>query len=357
MGHAANNTAGRGDRLNEILAAYLEAVEAGQAPDKRVWQERHPEFAAELEAFCADFARIDPLAAPLRSADGPDDAAPPEAELSLGRLGDFRLIREVGRGGMGVVYEAEQVSLGRRVALKVLPYVGALDARQLQRFRNEAKAAASLRHDHIVQVHAIGCEHGVHFYAMEFVEGQTLAQYIHDLRPDGATPDDAPAEPSMPTRPVAALSTERTDPRGRVFYRRAAELIAQAAEALEHAHAMGIVHRDVKPGNLLLDRDGKVYVSDFGLARFGPDAGLTMSGDLLGTLRYMAPEQALARHGLVDHRADVYGLGATLYELLTGRPVVDGADRSEVLRKIAFEDPTPPRRHDRAIPAELETVA
>src|SRR5947208_2886075 len=128
------------------------------------------------------------------------------------------------------------------------------------------------------------------------------------------------------TAPVAALSTEKSGGRGREFYRAAAVLVADAADALEHAHALGIVHRDVKPGNLLLDAAGRVYVGDFGLARVGPDAGLTMSGDLLGTLRYMSPEAALARHGLVDHRTDVYGLGAVLYELLTGRPAVDRAD-------------------------------
>jgi Flp pilus assembly protein TadD len=143
----------------------------------------------------------------------------------------------------------------------------------------------------------------------------------------------------------------------RAFYRTAARLIADAADALEHAHTLGIVHRDVKPANLLVDDAGKLYVSDFGLARVGPDAGLTVSGDLLGTLRYMAPEQALARHGLVDHRADVYGLGCTLYELLTGRPAVDATDRAEVLRKIAFEDPKSLRKLDKAIPAELETIA
>src|SRR5262249_5017855 len=125
---------------------------------------------------------------------------------------------------------------------------------------------------------------------------------------------------------------------------------------LEHAHSLGIVHRDVKPANLLVDGAGKLYVSDFGLARFGPDAGLTVSGDLLGTLRYMAPEQALARHGLVDHRADVYALGAALYERLTGRPAVNAAERAEILRKIAFEEPTPPRKLDKAIPAELATI-
>ena len=139
-------------------------------------------------------------------------------------------------------------------------------------------------------------------------------------------------------------------------HRTSAALIADAADALEHAHSLGIVHRDVKPGNLLLDADGRIYVSDFGLARFGPDAGLTMTGDAVGTLRYMAPEQALAKHGLADHRVDVYGLGATLYELLSGRPAVDGEDRQEILRRIAFEEPVSPRKLDRAIPAELETI-
>src|SRR6516165_9463760 len=139
-------------------------------------------------------------------------------------------------------------------------------------------------------------------------------------------------------------------------YRRVAELVAQAADALEYAHSLGVVHRDVKPANLLLDDGGRLWITDFGLARFGPDAGLTMSGDLLGTLRYMSPEQALARHGLVDHRTDVYSLGATLYELLTLHPAADGASKEEVLHRLAFEEPVAPRKLDRSIPAELETV-
>src|SRR5436189_2415400 len=166
-----------------------------------------------------------------------------------------------------------------------------------------------------------------------------------------------PGMPEAPTKPAAMLSTEKDAPRGRAFYRRAAEMIAQAADALEHAHSLGIVHRDIKPANLMLDQAGKLWVGDFGLARLGVDAGLTMSGDLLGTLRYMAPEQALARHGLVDHRADVYALGATLYELLTLRPAVTGSERAEVLRQLAFEDPTSPRKLEKAIPVELETIA
>jgi serine/threonine protein kinase/Flp pilus assembly protein TadD len=360
-GRIACAESGLAPAVAELLEELAGRVQAGEAIDAEQLARDHPKHAEQL-------LRLLPAVHLLAALDTPaagDDPVPAEdGVLPCGALGDFRLIREIGRGGMGIVYEAEQISLGRRVALKVLPYVGALDARQLQRFRNEAKAAASLRHDHIVQVHAIGCERGMHFYAMEFIDGQTLAQYIHGLRPGGESPaaagdatlDYAPAEPGAATRPVAALSTERGDPRRKAFYRYAAALIAQAADALEHAHALGIVHRDVKPGNLLLDRDGRVYVSDFGLARFGPDAGLTMSGDLLGTLRYMAPEQALARHGLVDHRADVYGLGCTLYELLTGRPAVDATDRADILRQIAFEEPTAPRKRGKAIPVELETI-
>jgi serine/threonine protein kinase len=179
------------------------------------------------------------------------------------KLGDFRLVREVGRGGMGVVYEAEQLSLRRRVALKMLPLAAALEPRQLQRFKNEAVAAASLHHAHIIPVYAVGCERGIHFYAMQFIEGCTVAQLIEALQPEddrraadpNATVAYRPAR-EAPTPPVAVWSTEHSGPRGRAYYRRVAELTAQAAEALEHAHSLGIVHRDVKPGNLLLDPDG-----------------------------------------------------------------------------------------------------
>src|SRR5262249_31366213 len=202
-----------------------------------------------------------------------------------GVLGDFRILREVGRGGMGVVYEAEQVSLNRRVALKVLPLAATLDPRQLERFRHEARAAALLHHPHVVPVHGVGCERGVHYYAMQLIDGCSLAVVIDVLRggdPDGREPADAPG--AAPTRPLAALSTVPLR-RGRAHFRRVAELVVQAADALEYAHAMGVVHRDVKPANLLLDAGGNVWVTDFGLARLGEGPGLTVSGDLLGTLR------------------------------------------------------------------------
>jgi serine/threonine protein kinase/tetratricopeptide (TPR) repeat protein len=340
-------------RLVEELTARLQA---GEAVDWRHVAEEHPDHADELAA-------VRPALEMLGHLSGARDAdlsglAPTADDGLAGVLGDFRLLREVGRGGMGVVYEAEQISLGRRVALKVLPYAGALDAKQLQRFKNEAKAAASLKHEHIVQVHAIGCERGVHFYAMEFIDGQTLAQVITEINQaeelnHRGTED---TEKKEKTGPWSSLCSLCLCGNKSSFFRCIAELIADAADALEHAHALGIVHRDVKPGNLLLDGDGKVYVSDFGLARFGTDAGLTISGDLLGTLRYMAPEQALAKHGLADHRVDVYGLGCTLYELLTGKPAVDGEDRQEILSRIAFGEPTPARKVDKAIPVELETI-
>jgi serine/threonine protein kinase len=135
-----------------------------------------------------------------------------------------------------------------------------------------------------------------------------------------------------------------------------AELGVQAAEALDHAHGLGVIHRDIKPANLMLDAASRLWISDFGLARLQDDAGLTMTGDLLSTLRYMSPEQALARRGYLDHRTDIYSLGATLYELLTLQPAIDGQDRQEVLRKIAQDEPVPPRRHNPAIPRELETI-
>ncbi len=332
----------REERLNEALLAYVEARQAGREPDRGRFLAAHAEFRGELEEFFASHDEVERLAAALR--------AEPGAVPGLGELGDFRLLREIGRGGMGVVYEAEQVSLRRRVALKVLPFAAALDPRQLQRFKNEALAAAHLRHEHIVPVHTVGEERGVHYYAMQFVEGRSLAHLIAELRAEGAS---SPATGETP--PAAALSTERSSG-GRRYYEWVASLGRQAALALEHAHAVGVVHRDVKPANLLLDPRGQLWVTDFGLAQMAGDAGLTVTGELLGTLRYASPEQVLARQGVVDQRSDVYSLGATLYELLTLRPVFEGRDRNELLRQIADDEPRPPRSLHPTVPRELETV-
>jgi serine/threonine protein kinase len=369
MNGEQTETTDRDERLNAVLLAYVEALERGETPNRYELLAANPEFAAELLEFFKGRDQVDQLAAPLREAArmGPD----------LGTLGDFRLLREVGRGGMGVVYEAEQISLRRRVALKVLPFAAAMDPRQLQRFQNEAQAAAHLHHTNIVPVFAVGTERGVHYYAMQFIEGQSLAALVDDLRGtrnaergvrnsqlraervgETTTPyqitDAPPPPPPVTTRVAAALSTERAG--SKHYFRRVAGLVRQAAEALDHAHQMGVIHRDIKPANLLLDRRGELWITDFGLAQFGADAALTLTGELLGTLRYASPEQAMAKRGLVDHRTDIYSLGVTLYELLTLAPVFAGRDRQELLHQIAFDEPRPPRSLDASIPVELETI-
>ncbi|MDY3562839.1 serine/threonine protein kinase [Gemmata sp. JC673] len=357
------------DRLNAVLVEYVEAVERGERPDRQRVLASFPERARELAAFFATRDRLEEITAPLRAVAGPDpshdtgpvpafdgpaatrpDVSPRGAEL--GSIGDFRLLREVGRGGMGVVYEAEQLSLRRRVALKVLPFVSALDPRHLQRFRNEAQAAAQLHHTHIVPVFAVGAERGVHYYAMQFIDGQSLSQLLSDLRAA-----DADAKASGAPTPLAGgpVSAERAS-RRRQYFRRVAGLMKQAAEALDYAHQVGVVHRDVKPANLMLDDAGRLWVTDFGLAQMRNDTGLTATGEVLGTARYMSPEQAAGERGVVDHRTDIYSLGATLYELLTLAPVFDAEDGRALLYQVAYKEARPPRAVDRSVPVELETI-
>jgi len=347
-------------RLAEAMEEYQALLAAGEKPNHATFLARFPEIAGNLAECLAglDFlhAAAPNLSAPLSGSAplaGPDGGKP---------LGDFRLISELGRGGMGIVYEAEQVSLGRRVALKVLPFAATMDPQQLQRFHNEARAAAGLHHTNIVPVYGVGCERGVHYYAMPLIEGCTMAELI--AREQGRWPPPAAAmaesqarsaAPSASTVPPAARATSAA-PRDGAYFRRVAEWGTQAAEALDYAHSLGVVHRDVKPANLLVDTTGRLWVTDFGLAQMQSDTRLTVTGDLVGTLRYMSPEQALAKRVVIDHRTDIYSLGATLYEMLTLQPVFGGADRQELLRQIAFEEPRRPRQVSRHIPAELEVI-
>jgi serine/threonine protein kinase len=353
------------ERLEAVILEYVDSLQAGDEIDREGLLRAHPELRGELESFFAGHDQMERLAAPLRgvaedSADHkarwPANAAPRPG--GLGQLGEFRLLREVGRGGMGVVYEAEQVTLQRRVALKVLPFAAAIDERRLQRFKNEALAAAHLRHENIVPVHAVGADLGVHYYAMQFIEGQSLASLISSLR--GQESGDRTQQTEGLAAPTVQLTPDSCPLTPEKSSRRYCDWVAglgrQAAEALEHAHQMGIVHRDIKPANLLLDPRGQLWVTDFGLAQVSGDAGLTMTGEMLGTLRYASPEQVRARSGLVDHRTDIYSLGATLYELLTLRPLFEGGDRHELLRQIANEEPRPARSIRPSVPAELETI-
>ena len=336
----------------------------------------------------------------------------------LERLGDFRVLREVGRGGMGVVYEAEQESLGRRVALKVLAAHAVPDPAQVRRFEREARAAAQLHHTNIVPVFGVGEQDGLHYYAMQFIQGLGLDNVIEEVkRLKFANPGSAPAVASPTgcrehpkgiaptadgiarslvteqfgsTRSVAdepsALEASRPDELGMViqsprptvgsaelssevvlgstglspvsgsdagYWRSVARVGLQVAGALEYAHSQGIFHRDIKPSNLLLDAHGTAWVADFGLAKAVEGDDLTHTGDIVGTLRYMAPERF---HGRCDARSDVYALGLTLYEMAALRPAFDQAGRQALIRQVMEEEPARLRRISPDVPRDLETV-
>jgi serine/threonine protein kinase/tetratricopeptide (TPR) repeat protein len=353
------------DRLAVVLDRYLGELEStGIPPDLDNLVAEHPDLADELRRYVDSLRMLHQMTAGLRAPAPPTERPSVVAEPKL--LGDYEILREIGRGGMGIVYEARQISLNRIVALKVLPFAAMLDERQISRFRTEAQAAAQLHHPNIVPVHAIGQERGVHYFAMQFVAGQSLECAIGALR--GGTkqsPDNGAADPAQGHRTgaqrdrdtaVEADFSTKVSTRNRNYCRSVARLVIQAAEALQHAHEFGVIHRDVKPSNLLLDRDGQLWVSDFGLARIQSDSGVTFSGDVVGTVRYMSPEQAAGDSARVDARTDVYSLGATLYELLTLQPAHIGGDRQEILRNIASVDPPLPRSINSSVPFDLETI-
>lgn len=351
------------DPVNEeetirVLESYLEQLDQGTPPQSREWLAEHFRKEGSLEDYLVLLDLLQETALKPCSALSPQ-AAPTAQEAVVEQLGDYRILREIGRGGMGVVYEAEQISLGRRVALKVLPLAGGLDPRQLQRFHNEALAAAQLQHPHIVDVFDAGCEQGVPYYAMRYIAGQTLAERIAALRracglEPAAEPDVVfrAGEDNGPVVPASAEPPTRTP----AYFRWVAEIGAQVAGALDYAHEHGIVHRDIKPSNVILDTQGKPWVADFGLARLEQQACLTRTGDLVGTLRYMSREQALSKRAVLDHRTDIYAWGATVYELLTLEPAARGSDREEILRWLTFEEVARPSLLNRAIPPDLEAI-
>lgn len=309
-------------------------------------------------------------------AQAPVDITVPLARLNQ-LLPDYEIISEIGRGGMGIVYHARQRKLDRDVALKVLPSLLAAfrpDARA--RFQREAALAAQLKHTSIIAIHDYGEVEGTLYYAMELVEGRSLSEMIEDLRTtriaraltagkdrssDGTT--SAPSSDFLTSDESLSdfLGLSRTSPPSdsalrRAYFFRIASWIADVAEGLAYAHAHSVTHRDIKPSNLLLTRDLRVMISDFGLARSTAMETITVGASLLGTARYMSPEQIDGTRGSSNHRVDVYALGATLYELLTMRPIYETKDDRKVLHQVLNDEPMPPRRVSPSIPTELETI-
>jgi WD40 repeat protein len=240
------------------------------------------------------------------------------------RFGDYEILREIARGGMGVIFLARQVSLNRPVALKMILAGQLADETDVKRFHTEAESAANLDHPGIVPIFEVGQHDGQHFFSMAFIEGNSLAQRLAD---------------------------------GPLPAREAADLIRQVSAAIEYAHSRGVIHRDLKPANILLERSGKPRVTDFGLAKkLEADSGLTGSGQIMGTPSYMPPEQANGRPADVGPAADVYALGATLYALITGRPPFQAATAMDTMLLVVNDEPVPPRRLNPSIPRDLETI-
>lgn len=314
-----------------------------------------------------------------------EGASSPRARAAahMPRIDGYRILGVLGQGGMGIVYRAIQTKLNRHVALKVLPaMVGSANPASVQRFRNEATAAARLHHTNIIPIYDFGESHDAYYYAMELVEGKpldevigSLSQYqaaqaspirlvellrISTLDEPGSKGGDDREKSSRTDRGSTGGSGSNlvatTTGKGRVYFRQVAHWMADTADALHYAHDQGVVHRDIKPSNLILSVDGRLMIADFGLAKSSEERSMTMTGRLLGTLRYMSPEQAMAKRVRVDHRTDIYSLGATLYELLTFRPAFPGDDDKQVLGDIIAREPTSPRKIVPHVPYELETI-
>jgi serine/threonine protein kinase/Flp pilus assembly protein TadD len=434
------------DPIERLADSFLARFRAGERPSIDEYAAKYPELADEIRTLLPALVQIeqDISVGGATPDSGARRPTPPRGAPRV--LGDYLILREIGRGGMGIVYEAVQQSLGRHVALKVLPWQDVGSSSHRERFRLEARAAARLHHTNIVPVFGVGEADGLHYFAMQFIQGQGLEQVIEELRrlrdaangqppgeggagapvlaptlaatmaealltgrlsiarrgraaaavaaaaagadagasdnatlagdpeavlktpeapsaPDlGATegpppgfepPAPAPASEARSSPSILSSRSELSGASEAHFYRGVARIGLQVAEALSYAHSQGVLHRDIKPSNLLLDAKGTVWVTDFGLAKAEGSEGPTQTGDIVGTLRYMAPERF---EGWSDRRSDVYGLGATLYELIALRPVFEEPNRGKLIDRVIHDDPVPPRRIDPRIPRDLETI-
>ena len=295
----------REDRLSQLADEFAARIRAGEKPTVSEYVARYPELAEEIRSTLPGVVAMEGLKARRGSSTSRVTAL---AGLTTDRLAEFRIIREIGRGGMGIVYEAEQESLSRNVAVKVLPPSVFQDEVQLARFKKEAETASRLQHPNIVPIYGVGNEDGVHYYTLQLIRGVGLDVIIR----------------------LPGMLSETAARAGKTPWKLVAHVGVQAAMALDHAHSQGVLHRDIKPSNLIVEPNGTTWVTDFGIAKVLDDQGLTRTGDFVGTLQYSPPEQF---HSRFDARSDIYGLGLTLYEMLALHPAYRGSSKEELFRQ------------------------
>ena len=373
------------DFLDRVSSGEAASLLAELLPLERTYVGPSPEVS--LEAYLKRFPGYEQVIRHAFDEQTPRHKKPAPSAPNRLALSEFEIVREHGRGGMGIVYEATQKSLNRRVALKVVSPSLGLSSKAVMRFRREAQTAGRLHHTNIVPVYFTGEENGVYYYAMEFVDGPSLDKVISSMRAGGdsqkgssfgdktetwarlscADPDVRQlAETAIGNHAVTESGSEKvvnsslgdssTLRESRDYYDRVAKIVAEVADALEHAHEHGVIHRDIKPANLLIDPSGHLNITDFGLSKMLEQPGMTMSGELMGSPLYMSPEQIAVGRVDLDHRTDIYSLGATLYELLTLQPPYPGERRDQVISQILTKEPVRPRAIDRRIPTDLETI-
>ncbi len=307
--------------FDELLGEIFERIEAGSAPSPEEYLQRYPQFADELTEFFRNQAWF---AAPALAETLADDSEPMVAASFVGcEVGPYRLIEEIARGGMGVVYRALQTELNREVAVKLISSGAMASPEELRRFRQEAEAAAQLHHPNIVPIYDVGSWRGQTYFSMTLIEGESLQDWVASRR---------------------------------CTIQQAVVAVREIAHAVSYAHRRGIVHRDLKPANILVDGEGKPMLTDFGLAKWHRDgSALTQTGQILGTPNYMSPEQA-SGSTKIGPSADIYALGAVLYSLLTGQPPHCGESTVEILTKVLGCDPVPPRELNREVSSDLQRI-
>ena len=364
--------------VEQLAGEFSERLRRGEFPSVMEYMDRHPEHADELSDLLPAVVMMEELKQKDESGFLSLDQQAGIGDLK--QLGDFRILHKIGHGGMGVVYEALQESLGRRVALKVLSPALLGSERAVERFHREAETVARLHHSNIVPIFGVAQERGLHYYVMQYIGGQSLEEVIWKLRETAVDQSSGTSTTRSFHREVTltpevsavpdtreTLSGESHTQDGKVpggqrlvarygtpdFWKAVAEIGSQVADALDYAHASGVCHRDIKPSNLLIDDEGVVWLVDFGLARLVEENELTQTGDLIGTLRYMSPEQIV---GKFDCRSDIYSLGLTLYELLTFRPVHEASIKSRIQQQNSEQAPPAPRSVNSQIPVDLETI-